>query len=121
MAKPAVLVTFDSMKNANSGYFSFGKGLGDALIAQNANRFKLAYYMFKNMPYFFDGKVDIMYLSRLHNIFFPARNKFDLVHFTDQTCRLRPYSVNAKKIMTIHDINNVHLKFKPQRKIDAHI
>ncbi|MDB5018614.1 MAG: hypothetical protein JWQ84_3446 [Mucilaginibacter sp.] len=121
MSKPAVLVTFDSMKNANSGYFSFGKGLGNALIAQNSDRFKLEYYMFKNTTYFFDKKVDIMYLSRLHNIHFPARNKFDLVHFTDQTCRLKPYKVNAKKIMTIHDINNVHLKFKPQRKIDAHI
>jgi glycosyltransferase involved in cell wall biosynthesis len=121
MSKPSVLVTFDSMKNPNSGYFSFGKGLGDALIAKNAGRFKLAYYMFKNTTYFFDGKVDIIYLSRLHNIFFPGRNKFDVVHFTDQTCRLKPYSVNAKKIMTIHDINNVHLKFKPQRKINAHI
>ncbi len=121
MSGPKVLVTFDSMKNPNSGYFSFGKGLGEALIRQNKDRFKLVYYMFKKTIWFFDGKVEIMYLSRLHNLFFPARNKFDVVHFTDQTCRLRPYSVNAKRIMTIHDVNNVHLKYKPQRKIDKHI
>lgn len=121
MSAPKVLVTFDSMKNPNSGYFSFGKGLGEALIRQNLGRFKLFYYMFKKTIWFFNGKVKIMYLSRLHNIFFPARNKFDVVHFTDQTCRLRPYSVNAKRIMTIHDVNNVHLKYKPQRKINKHI
>ena len=121
MSKPSLLVTFDSMKNPNSGYFSFGKGLGGALISENRERFKLAYYMFRNTTYFFDNKVDVVYLSRLHNLFFPAYNKFDLVHFTDQTCRLKPYRVNAKKILTIHDINNAHLKFKPQWKIDAHI
>ncbi|WP_428328550.1 glycosyltransferase family 4 protein [Mucilaginibacter sp.] len=121
MSKPSVLVTFDSMKNPNSGYFSFGKGLGDALIRQNQERFKLEYYMFKNTTYFFNGKVDVMYLNRLHNIYFPARNKFDVVHFTDQTCRLKPYSVNAKKIMTIHDINKVHLEFSKPHKIEAHI
>ncbi|MDR3693105.1 MAG: glycosyltransferase family 1 protein [Mucilaginibacter sp.] len=109
------------MKNPNSGYFSFGKGLGDALIRENRERFELEYYMFKNTTYFFDNKVDIMYLNRLHNLFFPARNKFDVVHFTDQTCRLRPYKVNAKRIMTIHDINNIHLKYKSKRKLDNHI
>lgn len=121
MAKPSVLVTFDSMKNPNSGYFSFGKGLGDALIAQNNDRFKLMYYMFKNTTYFFNGKLDIMYLYRLHNLYFPAANKFDLVHFTDQTCRLKPRMVNAKKIMTIHDINKVHLSFSKAHKIEKHI
>ena len=121
MSKPSILVTFDSMKNPNSGYFSFGKGLGDALISENHERFKLKYYMFKNTLYQFDGKVDIMYLSRLHNIFFPARNKFDLVHFTDQTCRLKPYKVNAKKIMTIHDVNKLHLSFSKPHKIKAHL
>lgn len=121
MSKPSVLVTFDSMKNPNSGYFSFGKGLGDALLQQNCNRFKLAYYMFKNTTYFFNGKVDVLYLSRLHNIFFPARNRFDVVHFTDQTCRLKPYRVNAKRIMTIHDINKVHLAHSKPHKIKKHI
>ena len=109
MSKPAVLVTFDSMKNPNSGYFTYGKGLGDALIKENNNRFKLTYYMFKNTIYFFNKMVDIIFLYRFHNIFFPYYNKFDVVHFTDQTCRLKPYRVNGKKIMTIHDINKVHL------------
>jgi glycosyltransferase involved in cell wall biosynthesis len=121
MAKPAVLITFDSMKNPNSGYFSFGKGLGDALIKMNNNRFKLTYYMFKNTTYFFNKVIDIIYLNRLHNIFFQAYNKFDVVHFTDQTCRLKPYRVKAKKIMTIHDINKVHLSFSKPRKIKKHL
>ncbi|MBK0381232.1 glycosyltransferase family 4 protein [Mucilaginibacter segetis] len=120
MSKTSILVTFDSMKNPNSGYFSFGKGLGDALLKQNKGRFKLTYYLFKITTYF-DGLVDILHLNRLHRIFFPSYNKFNLIHFTDQTCRLRPYRVRGKKIMTIHDINNAHLLFKPPHKVDAHI
>jgi len=109
------------MKNPNSGYFSFGKGLGDALIRQNKERFELEYYMFKNTTYFFDNKVDIIYLNGLHKLFFPARNRFKVVHFTDQTCRLRPGKVNAKKIMTIHDMNKVHLKFSKPHRIKVYI
>jgi glycosyltransferase involved in cell wall biosynthesis len=121
MSKPSVLVTFDSMKNPNSGYFSFGKGLGDALIRQNKNRFKLEYYLFSKTIYQFDGKVHIMYLSLLHRMFFGARNKFDVVHLSDQTCRLKPNKVNAKKIMTIHDMNKVHLKFSKPHRIKVYI
>ena len=121
MSKPNILVTFDSMINPNSGYFSFGKGLGDALIKANANRANLTYYLFKDTAYQFDGKVPLLYLSKWHQLYFPQRKKFDLVHFTDQRCRLKPGMVKAKKVLTIHDINKVHLnKSKPWR-IKAHV
>lgn len=118
---PQVLVTFDSMKDINRGYYSFGKGLGDALIKQNQGRFKLTYYLFKKTPYLFGGRVGILYLSKLHRVFFPDRNRFDVVHLTDQTCRLRPGKVNAKKIMTIHDMNKVHLKVSKPHRIEAYL
>ncbi|RYY07598.1 MAG: glycosyltransferase family 1 protein [Sphingobacteriaceae bacterium] len=121
MSKPSVLVTFDSMKDTNCGYFSFGKGLGDALIKQNKARFNLAYYIFRKTSSEFDEKVNVIYLSKLHKIFFPDRNKFDVVHLTDQTCRLRPDKVNAKKIMTIHDMNKVHLKFSKPYRIKVYL
>ena len=121
MLKPSVLVTFDSMKNGNSGYFSFGKGLGDALIRQNNQEFAFKYYLFKQTTYQFEGKVDIVYRSGFHNVYFPARNQFDVVHLSDQTCRLKPGRVNAKTIMTIHDMNKVHLKFSKPHRIDLYI
>ena len=98
MSKPVILVTFDSMKDINRGYFSFGKGLGDALIQQNRDRFKLKYYLFKKTPYLFNNKVDILYLSKLHRIFFPARNQFELVHLSERSsCRkLLEYSASMK-------------------------
>lgn len=108
------------MKNPNSGYYSFGKGLGDALLAYNNNRFKLTYYLFKVTTYF-NKRVNIIHLFRLHRLFFPHGREFDVVHFTDQTCRLRPYRVSGKKIMTIHDVNNVHLAFKSQRNITKRV
>jgi len=120
MQKPSVLVTFDSMKNSNSGYYSFGKGLGNALLKQNNNRFNLTYYLFKITTYF-NKRVNIMHLYRLHRLFFPHGREFDVVHFTDQNCRLRPYRVSAKKVMTVHDINNVHLAFKSRRNVDKRV
>lgn len=121
MSKPWVLVTFDSMKDANCGYFSFGKGLGDALIKQNHNRFNLKYYLFKGTQYLFNSLVPIKYLSFFDKILFSSRNDFDVVHLSDQTCRLRPGKVNAKKIMTIHDMNKVHLKFSKPHRIKVYL
>jgi glycosyltransferase involved in cell wall biosynthesis len=121
MPQPAVLVTFDSMINPNSGYFSFGKGLGDALIGQNTHRFNLAYYLFKNTQHQFGHEAKKVYLSKLHNLYFSQRAKFDLVHFTDQRCRLKPGVIKAKKIITIHDINKVHLKKSKPWRIKAHV
>ncbi|WP_158826742.1 glycosyltransferase family 4 protein [Mucilaginibacter lacusdianchii] len=119
MPTPSVLVTFDSMKNDNCGYYYFGTGLGNAIINQNHGRFDLHYYLHTRTKYRFNEKVDILYLSKLHQLFFPSRNKFDLLHLSDQTCRLKPSKVNAKKIMTIHDMNKVHLKFSKPHRIDV--
>ncbi|MFD2284770.1 glycosyltransferase [Pedobacter petrophilus] len=121
MSKPSVLVTFDSMKDANCGYFSFGKGLGDALIQENHGKFTLKYYLFKKTQYLFNGLVDIIYLTKLDRLFFRQKNDFDVVHLSDQTCRLRPNRVNAKKIMTIHDMNKVHLKFSRPHRIKVYL
>ena len=121
MSKPSVLVTFDSMKDTNCGYFSFGKGLGNALIHQNNGRFDIKFYLFKKSQYLFNGLVDIIYLSRLDRFFFSKKNDFVVVHLSDQTCRLRPSKVNAKKIMTIHDMNKVHLKFSSPHRIQVYL
>jgi len=121
MSKPSVLVTFDSMKDTNCGYYSFGKGLGDALIKQNRDRFKLKYYLFKGSQYLFNHLVPIQYLSFFDRILFKGRNDFDVVHLSDQTCRLRPNKVNAKTIMTIHDMNKVHLKFSRPHRIKVYL
>jgi glycosyltransferase involved in cell wall biosynthesis len=52
-----------------------------------------------------DGTV---FISLLHKVFFPVRSRFKLVHFTNQYCKLNPGRVNAKKVLTIHDMNAVH-------------
>ncbi|MGI4728558.1 MAG: glycosyltransferase family 4 protein [Janthinobacterium lividum] len=123
MAQPSVLVTFDSMKDTNRGYFSFGKGLGNALIQENQNKFRLTYYLAEHTDsyYLFNGTVNILPFSRWHRIFFPSNNKYDIVHLSDQFCRLRPNKVSAKRIMTVHDMNKVHLKYSKPRRIKAYL
>ncbi|QQL49182.1 glycosyltransferase family 4 protein [Mucilaginibacter ginkgonis] len=105
-----ILVTFDSMKNINTGYYYFGLGLGNALIDANNDEFDLTFYLHNRTNTRFNGDVKILRLSKLHPFYFPYRNRFQLVHITDQECRLRPEWVNAKKIMTIHDVNRIHLE-----------
>ncbi len=109
------------MKDLNRGYYSFGKGLGDALIKQNGGKFKLTYYLFRNTPYLFKNKVAVLHLSFIHKFFFPKRAKYNVVHFSDQRCRLNPGRVNAKKIMTIHDMNKVHLKYSKPHRIEVYL
>jgi glycosyltransferase involved in cell wall biosynthesis len=121
MYTPSVLVTFDSMKDDNCGYFYFGKGLGNSLIANNRNRFNLSFYLHKRTSYRFENKVKIYILSKLDKLFFRHRNKFDVVHLSDQNCRLRPHKVNAVKIMTVHDMNKVHLKFSKPHRIQVYL
>lgn len=119
--KPKVLLTFDSMKYPHSGFFYFGKSLGDFLLTENKDRFDLTYYVNKRAVYQFDNNADIHFQSLLHKLYFPSSNQYDLVHFTDQYCRLKPQKVDARKIITIHDINPVHEKRKPSHKIQKHI
>ena len=119
--KKSVLVTFDSMKYPNTGLFSFGKSLGEALMEQNKEQRGLYFYVHPKSIYLFGKKVRLIFLSKLHRIFFPGSSKFALVHFTDQYCRLRPQRIKGKKILTIHDINPVHEQSKAARKIEKHI
>jgi glycosyltransferase involved in cell wall biosynthesis len=109
------------MKNAHSGYFYFGKGLGNGLINNNHDRFHFEFYLHKRTAYRFNNKVDILQLSKWHKIYFPYRNKYDLVHITDDMCRLKPAWVNAKKIMTIHDMNAVHVETNTPQQIAQYL
>jgi glycosyltransferase involved in cell wall biosynthesis len=119
--KESVLVTFDSMKYPNSGFFSFGKSLGEALLTQNNDRFDFTYYVHTRSIYTFTGEVGLVNLSKLHKLIFPGNSKYELVHFTDQYCRLKPQKVSGKKILTIHDINPIHEKRKSDKKVASHI
>ncbi len=120
MSKPSVLIAFDSMKHDNCGYYYFGKGLGEAIIKENNNKFNLTFYLHRRTSYKFKH-VNIIWLSKIHKFFFIKRNKFDLVHFSDQEARLKVNKVNAKKIVTIHDMNRVHLSSVDPAKIKSYL
>lgn len=117
MAQEQILVTFDSMKYPNNGLFSFGKSFGKALIRQNRRKYSLYYYVHNKAQYLFEKKVNLVFLSKLHKLFFPEPNRFALVHFTDQFCRLKPQKVNGRKVVTVHDLNVVHEGLKPDWKV----
>ena len=107
--KPSVLVTFDSMRYPNTGLYYFGQSLGKALVQQNKQRLQLNYYLYPNGKHLFNAEgVPKVYHKKIHKLFYLNIKGYQLVHFTDQTPRLNPRFVAAKKIITIHDINQVH-------------
>lgn len=121
MAAPAVLVTFDSMKYPNSGFYTFGRNLGEELLKFNDGKFDLSFYVHQRSKYVFGMPVKLVYLSKLHNLFFPGRNQYQLLHNTDQYCRLKPQRVNARRILTIHDLNPIHEKTRTPAKMRKYI
>jgi glycosyltransferase involved in cell wall biosynthesis len=118
MSKPNVLVTLDSMKYPNTGLFHFGKSLGKALIKENNNDFDLNYYIDKTAEgYFIDNDVKLIKRIPLHKVVFAKRNSFNVIHFTDQFCRLKPQKFSGKKILTIHDLNQLYEEsWSPQKR-----
>lgn len=109
MNKPRVLITFDSMQYPNTGLFYFGRSLGKALIKENKD-FELSYFLYDATTDFDNDDVKRVYRQKYHKFFFVNNDNIKLFHFTDQFSRLKPKKVRSKykKIMTIHDINQVH-------------
>jgi len=112
-AKKSVLVTFDSLKYPNTGLYYFGLSLGNALLQHNNGKFNLSYYLKQKSAHLFTDKVNLVYLTKLHKLFFASR--YDIFHFTDQYCRLKPQLVKGKKILTVHDLNQMY-EFAPGDK-----
>jgi len=121
MSKPNVLITLDSMKYPNTGLFHYGKSLGNALIKGNNNNFDFTYYIYKKTAGYFEGRVKLLERITLHKLWFAKRNKFKITHFTDQFCRLKPQQVGGKKILTIHDLNQLYDESWPAEKLNKYI
>ncbi|MDN3583918.1 glycosyltransferase family 4 protein [Mucilaginibacter flavus] len=119
--KPSILITFDSLKRATSGLFFFERSLGEELLKQGNNQFNIWGYLHPKAIYSFEKLKNGITKLLLHKAFFPAYNKFGLVHFTNQYCKLNPRRVNGKKILTIHDMNPVHEKNRSPRRYKKYI
>jgi glycosyltransferase involved in cell wall biosynthesis len=109
MNETNVLVTFDSMRYPNTGLYYFGKSLGHALLKANDPRFNLNFFVYPGTKEFDNTNADKIYFKKYHKFFFINNKKIKLFHFTDQMSKLKPKKVwGEKKILTIHDINQVH-------------
>ncbi|MBD1364778.1 glycosyltransferase family 4 protein [Mucilaginibacter sp. ZT4R22] len=108
MSLPRILVAFDSMRYPNTGLFYFGKSLGSALLKNNEDRFDLTFFLHPSTTEFDNVNVQKQYLKKYHKLFYINSSNINLFHFTDQIPRLSPDKVNGKKILTIHDLNQMH-------------
>ena len=115
-----VLVTFDSMRYPNTGFFFFGKSLSKSLIEENDFGFDFSFYSYKSVPRnLYPPGIRIINKSVLHKLLFP--HNFDLVHFSDQYCKPHPALVKGKKILTIHDINPYYDRMHKPAKLARYV
>jgi glycosyltransferase involved in cell wall biosynthesis len=106
----SILVTLDSMQYLNTGLRTFGENLGARLIEKNAAALDLHMYVAPSQRGHFGADVNYVRHYPFHKLVFPFSRHFDLVHFTDQYCKLRAFKGNARRILTIHDLNQLHEK-----------
>lgn len=95
------------MKDPNTGFYYFGKALFEYINKHYKGRYNLNYYV-KDETGFFNESLSLFHLYKFHKVIFPFFYRFDIVHFSDQNCRLRPWKVWGKKVVTIHDLNQLH-------------
>jgi glycosyltransferase involved in cell wall biosynthesis len=106
--KPSLLMTFDSMRVANTGLHTVGHKLGREILRQGGADFDIHAYTYPAQQGFLGPSVRYVPHRRLHRFFFPLRGRFGVVHFFDQYCRFGPARVGGTTIMTIHDLNQVY-------------
>ncbi len=106
--KPRLLITFDSLRVANTGLHTFGDRLGHEILRLGGAEFNVSAYVYPFQKGFFGSAASYVVHSKLHRWFFPGARRYDLVHFSDQFCRFGPERVRAKTVLTIHDLNQVY-------------
>ena len=118
---PPILLTFESMRFANTGLHTFGQCLGREVLRQGGDALDVNAYIYPVQDGFLGPGANYVRHRKLHRWFFPLRRRFDLVHFTDQYCRFGPARVHGKTIMTIHDLNQLYEQPAGSRKLDKHM
>lgn len=115
-----LLIALDSMKYPNTGLFHFGRSLGEAIAKQKSNQLKITFYMSKRYFGLF-GWSGITYIAlrEIYKVFFPFR--YDIYHFTDQYARLPIGRVKGRKVLTIHDLNQLHEPGRSRAKVEKYL
>lgn len=106
--KPAVLLTLDSMRHANTGLHSFGHRLGEEIVRQAGSDMAVSAYTYPQQQGFLGEQAEYVRHRKWHRWYLPQGRRYDLVHFADQYCRFGPARVTGRTIMTVHDLNQVH-------------
>jgi glycosyltransferase involved in cell wall biosynthesis len=118
---PRLLVTLDSMRFANTGLHTFGQSLGRELVRQGAGRFDMSAYTYPAQDGFLGEAVEYVRQRRFHRWYFPRHGEYDVVHFADQYCRFGPRRVDARTVMTVHDLNQAHEHPAGSRKLGRYL
>lgn len=109
------------MKHSNTGLHAFGLSLGKELIKQNHSAYDLSCYIYGAQKGVLGSHIKYLTYRKFHSVLFPSRSRYDVVHFGDQCCRLNPRLVKAKKILTVHDLNQVHEADSDSKKARRHL
>lgn len=119
--KPALLMTLDSMRHANTGLHTFGHNLGREILRQSEGEMSMSAYTYPVQQGFLGTGAGYVRHRKFHRYYFPLNDRFDVVHFADQYCRFGPGKVKGKTVMTVHDLNQLYEHPPGSSKLKKHM
>lgn len=108
--KSQILINAYALKNVFSGIGTFTDQLFNSILTNNrAQKYDFTFYISPKSRNYFGKNYPYIDASRMHQYWNPFKEKYDLVHFTDQFFkRLEPRKFTAKTMVTVHDLNFMH-------------
>jgi len=116
-----VLVDLERMKHPNTGLYHYCLYLGKHLAQLAPSETKLYYFVPPSKKNYFGENVEYIKQRPFHKLHFPNSSRFNVWHATHQATDYFPFGSNARKVLTIHDLNYVHDKSKTEYKRKRYI
>lgn len=110
-----IVVDCERMKYPHTGLYQFCLHLSTALL-QLKRKERLCFYTPPSVKNVFGSDACYLRQQWLHKFFFPSVNDVSLWHCTHQDSDYFPFKKNAKKLLTLHDLNYFHDETKPPQK-----
>lgn len=99
-----IILEMEKLKHLETGLGQFCFHLGNELLLQQQEQFKLNFFLPEQAATLFDKKVAVKFSKQWNKLFMPGASRFDLWHILHQDSKYIPASPK-KMVITVHDLN----------------
>lgn len=116
---PNVVIEMEKIRSPYNGLGNFCRHFGKSLLAQAQQQFSPTFYIPRKQLGFFGDSANYQPLHKWHRYLHRFAPKAKIWHILHQDSRYWPPQKNIPLILTIHDLNFLHVGKKPSR-VNAH-